>query len=102
MCALSLHDALPIYGELHAHLASCPHVGCGLHWNAWERSFECPCHAGAMQTRENRRVDARSEEHTSELQSRENLVRRLLREKKKYRAGKARTDGRKPSLSRPQ
>lgn len=47
------------HGELHAHLASCPHVGCGLHWNAWERSFECPCHAGAMQTRENRRVDAR-------------------------------------------
>src|SRR5207342_3766882 len=30
-----------------------------------------------------RRVDARSEEHTSELQSRENLVCRLLLEKKK-------------------
>lgn len=37
-------------GELHAHLASCPHVGCGLHWDPHERSFECPCHAGDTYT----------------------------------------------------
>src|SRR6266700_8276327 len=52
---LSLHDALPIYGLQHA----C----CGFgHWRFQSR---------------------RSEEHTSELQSRENLVCRLLLEKKK-------------------
>src|SRR5207302_2876769 len=33
-------------------------------------------------------LDARSEEHTSELQSRENLVCRLLLEKKKQRCGR--------------
>src|SRR5690606_41513776 len=32
-------------------------------------------------------LEARSEEHTSELQSRENLVCRLLLEKKKYKKG---------------
>ena len=36
-------------GELHAHLASCPHVGCGLRWNQLERTFECPCHATGIQ-----------------------------------------------------
>src|SRR5690606_40839987 len=35
-----------------------------------------------------RRCSARSEEHTSELQSRENLVCRLLLEKKKYQNNK--------------
>src|SRR5579883_2084923 len=36
-------------------------------------------------------ADRRSEEHTSELQSRENLVCRLLREKKNHRAARAAT-----------
>ena len=22
----------------------CPHLGCALHWNAEERSWDCPCH----------------------------------------------------------
>lgn len=22
----------------------CPHLGCALHWNAWEHSWDCPCH----------------------------------------------------------
>lgn len=46
-------------GELHAHLASCPHVGCGLHWDTHERSFECPCHAEGTLPREGTRLDAR-------------------------------------------
>lgn len=46
-------------GELHAHLASCPHVGCGLHWDPRKRSFECPCHADSTHTGEAKRVDAR-------------------------------------------
>src|SRR5215475_15900198 len=54
---LSLHDALPIFGPSPATCGpgTC---GCG-------------------------RTTRRSEEHTSELQSRENLVCRLLLEKKK-------------------
>src|SRR5690606_40570727 len=60
-----------------------------------------------------RRAAGRSEEHTSELQSRENLVCRLLREKKKYTSraaygsraagGGSRSDSRRrpPSTARP-
>jgi glycine/D-amino acid oxidase-like deaminating enzyme/nitrite reductase/ring-hydroxylating ferredoxin subunit len=46
-------------GELHAHLASCPHVGCGLHWDSHERSFECPCHASGVHAAEGKRLDTR-------------------------------------------
>src|SRR5688572_31812401 len=59
---LSLHDALPIYGE--------------------DRRRSCDL----CRTRRHRRRGrgaARSEEHTSELQSQSNLVCRLLLEKKK-------------------
>src|SRR5436309_13181501 len=56
---LSLHDALPI--------------------SRWHR----PLRERATPVREPRPAAARSEEHTSELQSRENLVCRLLLEKKK-------------------
>src|SRR2546426_6827163 len=45
---------------------------------------------------------ARSEEHTSELQSPCNLVCRLLLEKKKQRQLKQATEVRKPELQRPQ
>ncbi|WP_257385742.1 FAD-dependent oxidoreductase [Tahibacter caeni] len=31
-------------GELHAFSARCPHLGCVVHWNALERSWDCPCH----------------------------------------------------------
>src|SRR5215203_7499728 len=61
---LSLHDALPI----------CPQSDDPAYWDTWTRQ---------------RNVD-RSEEHTSELQSRQYLVCRLLLEKKK-----------KPTLTRP-
>src|SRR5690606_39280383 len=87
LCALSLHDALPILpgkpGEAVAH----------------RRPFEHGPPAGGKAERRRhveqashpRRIDLsdapgrdgrRSEEHTSELQSRENLVCRLLLEKK--------------------
>src|SRR5205085_12629234 len=56
---LSLHDALPIYAGM---CAADPSVQCG------QRIQDAP---------------ARSEEHTSELQSQSNLVGRLLLEKKK-------------------
>src|SRR2546427_7639558 len=67
---LSLHDALPI--------STCPRTG------SWARAS--PRRAAARPGRRGLRSDrvgARSEEHTSELQSQSNLVCRLLLEKKK-------------------
>ncbi|NUS60235.1 MAG: FAD-dependent oxidoreductase [Lysobacter sp.] len=31
-------------GELHLHTAMCPHLGCVVHFNEAERSWDCPCH----------------------------------------------------------
>src|SRR6266511_6279253 len=59
---LSLHDALPISPR-----ASVPRPACAT--------------AGTIAARSS----ARSEEHTSELQSRDNIVCRLLLEKKKHK-----------------
>src|SRR5690606_40458204 len=84
---LSLHDALPIYrtaprglhldaGQLPQFLNFCQDVG--RHRQQFQaQAARLPYH----------RQDAgpRSEEHTSELQSRENLVCRLLLEKKKIK-----------------
>src|SRR5258708_22802737 len=70
---LSLHDALPI---------------CAAHAQRWRRAHACPGGGG--------RVD-RSEEHTSELQSPDHLVCRLLLEKKKMCSCYLEADG---SLSR--
>src|SRR2546430_13112006 len=61
---LSLHDALPIY--YHG-----PQCGCGKR--------------GCIETMAAGPAIARSEEHTSELQSQSNIVCRLLLEKKKDR-----------------
>lgn len=38
-------------GDLHAHLASCPHLGCGLRWSAFERAFSCPCYGKKLPER---------------------------------------------------
>src|SRR2546422_7892697 len=74
---LSLHDALPISARLHEplgpSLAGVPVGGGG--------DF-CVC------LRSRHDEDARSEEHTSELQSRLHLVCRLLLEKKKKDKGR--------------
>src|SRR5690606_42043852 len=55
-----------------------------------DRSGNAPPRAGSDRKRDIPAVDPsgreRSEEHTSELQSRENLVCRLLLEKKKYKS----------------
>src|SRR2546427_7651710 len=63
---LSLHDALPI---------------CRL--QAARRGHHDLLHHGLRDAHRVDRVDSRSEEHTSELQSQSNLVCRLLLEKKK-------------------
>lgn len=31
-------------GKLHRLSAACTHVGCHLHWNSFERCWDCPCH----------------------------------------------------------
>src|SRR5690606_41436800 len=81
---LSLHDALPIF-----HFS--PRSLNGLLFQGFERLmlpatdaviFESAFARDAFHRQ--RRSRRRSEEHTSELQSRENLVCRLLLEKKKY------------------
>src|SRR5436309_7679789 len=64
---LSLHDALPIFGRLHPV----------------RRARGAAAGRAARQCQAYEKSRRRSEEHTSELQSRENLVCRLLLEKKK-------------------
>src|SRR5258708_16464258 len=63
---LSLHDALPIFTHLINGLCGCGRRGAR---GTSESNFHCS--------------SARSEEHTSELQSPDHLVCRLLLEKKK-------------------
>src|SRR5688500_16173591 len=70
-CTRSLHDALPICG-VHSSV-KCAFAGCS--------AFHSVNQAGGVAAKY-----ARSEEHTSELQSPCNLVCRLLLEKKNHRA----------------
>src|SRR3712207_8705128 len=79
---LSLHDALPISLRAGLPIGDCRRILCPLGWaeivpnQAAHLVSEC----GEIAPREPR---PRSEEHTSELQSRQYLVCRLLLEKKK-------------------
>jgi glycine/D-amino acid oxidase-like deaminating enzyme/nitrite reductase/ring-hydroxylating ferredoxin subunit len=37
-------------GELRAVSAVCTHLGCHVHWNGAERSWDCPCHGSRFDT----------------------------------------------------
>src|SRR5690606_41472000 len=85
----SLHDALPICGPWCASQPRCPAApsagGCRIQCAA-DASDPPPIAVSVVdpyRPMSPRRSDIRSEEHTSELQSRENIVCRLLLEKKK-------------------
>src|SRR5690606_41809341 len=82
---LSLHDALPI-SPVHG-VSLLPRRGTVAPCRSWCRDKSClHRHISALHEWSRRLLRVfqwRSEEHTSELQSRENLVCRLLLEKKK-------------------
>lgn len=37
-------------GDLSAHSAICPHLGCIVRWNNDEKTFDCPCHGSRFTT----------------------------------------------------
>src|SRR3712207_7810317 len=78
---LSLHDALPIWRSTGRGRRGC----CGTTRTGRRSCSSGSCRAGRSRTcpTRGRRPPRRSEEHTSELQSRQYLVCRLLLEKKK-------------------
>src|SRR5690606_41684613 len=79
---LSLHDALPISWPLRPTLPA----GCRPEWRGTREAVNQSLPAALCPTEPDTACShglQRSEEHTSELQSRENLVCRLLLEKKK-------------------
>src|SRR5688572_31181885 len=83
---LSLHDALPICTGLTKASTSCTIAFAILASLMMSPTSDCTSGlSGALR----RNKPARSEEHTSELQSQSNLVCRLLLEKKKKKKTKA-------------
>src|SRR5205809_5941342 len=77
---LSLHDALPISAGAHARAAS---VSAQPIWAPAPPARAAAARRSGIVRAGHERPEARSEEHTSELQSRLHLVCRLLLEKKK-------------------
>src|SRR2546430_15056162 len=75
---LSLHDALPIYRWMEEDTPALRTWVLSQHEYTMARLASLPAREGIL-----RRLEERSEEHTSELQSQSNLVCRLLLEKKK-------------------
>ena len=41
---LAVNAGEAVYHLLRPAKPRCPHLGCALHWNPQERSWDCPCH----------------------------------------------------------
>src|SRR5688572_31398885 len=80
---LSLHDALPISTSAGLKLSGAEYVQCSVHGVDSTFSGGSVCWFYTPNETAGSTGSARSEEHTSELQSQSNLVCRLLLEKKK-------------------
>src|SRR5690242_21684352 len=81
---LSLHDALPIFAlPRMSAIAQWPASGCSISERGPVSSVNTGAGGAGERASNSVRQGARSEEHTSELQSHVNLVCRLLLEKKK-------------------
>src|SRR3712207_8706480 len=80
---LSLHDALPISTTICGRSAHSRRRRGRCRTRCWWRRTRRPPARSSGRQSVSRRSSARSEEHTSELQSRQYLVCRLLLEKKK-------------------
>src|SRR5690606_42045585 len=79
---LSLHDALPISSSGAVPPAAFRAAGSSLAWGGFAAASPAALATTGGNAASNDARFERSEEHTSELQSRENLVCRLLLEKK--------------------
>jgi glycine/D-amino acid oxidase-like deaminating enzyme/nitrite reductase/ring-hydroxylating ferredoxin subunit len=44
-------------GALHAHSAICPHLGCVVHFNRAESSWDCPCHGSRFAAADGARLN---------------------------------------------
>ena len=44
-------------GTVHLHSATCPHLGCVVHYNDAEHSWDCPCHGSRFDARDGHRLN---------------------------------------------